>query len=175
MTETGMIRKMDPLGRIVIPKEIRKNLKLNSGDDIEIYVEGDRLVLKKREALNAYAELAKSYCDTIYDNIHTDCFICSREDVVAGFSGQSGEISPQLFQLIGRGKIAVLKDRREILPLLREDGNFTYMSQCVVPVKRMGDIFGAVVAFSTKSTDFFTETAVTFLKHAAVLLCGQLK
>lgn len=49
MKSTGMIRKIDELGRIVVPKEIRKTLNIDNGDPLEIFVEGDQIILKKHD------------------------------------------------------------------------------------------------------------------------------
>jgi len=175
MTETGMIRKIDILGRIVIPKEIRRNLKINSGDDLELYVDGESLILQKHEAMESVGELAKKYCDIIYDHIHTNCFICSRERVIAGYTRGGGEISRQLNSCILKGEDVNLKDRTRVIPLFQDEEETNYFSQSVVPVTCMGDVFGAIVAFNTKNEDYFEEKYFSFLKNAAVLLCGQVK
>ena len=47
MKSTGIIRRIDELGRIVIPKEIRKNLRIKEGENLEIYIENDNIILKK--------------------------------------------------------------------------------------------------------------------------------
>ena len=49
MKSTGMVRKIDPLGRIVIPMELRKTLDIKESDPMEIYTEGDQIILKKYE------------------------------------------------------------------------------------------------------------------------------
>ncbi|AQQ55490.1 AbrB/MazE/SpoVT family DNA-binding domain-containing protein [Planococcus lenghuensis] len=55
MKSTGVIRKMDPLGRIVVPKELRRTLDIENGDPIEIFVEEDLIILKKYNARGACA------------------------------------------------------------------------------------------------------------------------
>lgn len=62
MKSTGIVRKMDELGRIVIPKEIRKNLNIAEGDALEIYVDGDVVLLKKYQP-------GCSCCGNIEDNL----------------------------------------------------------------------------------------------------------
>lgn len=53
MKSTGIVRKIDPLGRIVIPKELRRTFDLKEGDPMEIFIEGDIILLKKYQANNA--------------------------------------------------------------------------------------------------------------------------
>ena len=60
MKNTGVIRKIDSLGRIVIPKEIRKNLNIHNGEDVQIYIEEDKIILKKYQKVLTIKENATS-------------------------------------------------------------------------------------------------------------------
>ncbi|MBQ9084629.1 MAG: AbrB/MazE/SpoVT family DNA-binding domain-containing protein [Clostridia bacterium] len=68
MKSTGIVRNIDELGRIVIPKEMRKVMRINNGDPIEIFVEGSRIILTK---------------------FHTICCFCESEEELTEFRGQS--------------------------------------------------------------------------------------
>ena len=59
MKATGVIRRIDDLGRVVIPKEIRKNLRIKEGDNLEIFVQNDEVILKKYSMMNKINDLAK--------------------------------------------------------------------------------------------------------------------
>ena len=59
MKTTGVIRRIDELGRIVIPKEIRKNLRIKDGENIEIFIEGENIILKKHSMLDKIKEDSK--------------------------------------------------------------------------------------------------------------------
>jgi len=61
MKNTGVIRKIDELGRIVIPKEIRKNLNIRNGEDVQIYVEDEKIVLKKYQKVLTVQENVQKY------------------------------------------------------------------------------------------------------------------
>lgn len=172
MISSGMVRKIDMLGRIVIPKEIRKSLKIDSGDDIEMFLDDGAIVLKKYHAMENYNELAKSYCTTIYDNIHINCFICSKEKVIANTTNTPLEkIHQQLVQLISKGENAHFTND-DTIPLFQGENEIKYKSQCISPVVCMGDIYGAVVAYSTKKE--FSEKEIDFIYNASLFLCGQL-
>ena len=54
MKSTGVVRRIDELGRIVIPKEIRKNMRIKSGDNLEIFLEGDNILLRKYSPIETY-------------------------------------------------------------------------------------------------------------------------
>lgn len=172
MIASGMVRKIDLLGRIVIPKEIRRSLKIDSGDDIEMYIENDNIILKKYQALNNYSELAKSYCLTIYDSLHINCFVCSKENIIASSQNTTETISNSLIKVIVKGQNAVLNDS-ETIPLFASEEISKYKSQCISPVKCMGDVYGAIVAYSTKKD--FTEKELDLIFSASLFFCGQLK
>lgn len=174
MLATGMIRKIDRLGRIVIPKEIRRSLKIDSGDDLEFFAEDDCLILKKFQAIYKYNSLAKIYCNIIYDNIHTNCFICSKEKTAASSSDiEEQNISGELLTIINKGENILLSGEGNTIPLFAKDG-LKYLCQCISPVKYMGDIYGAIIAYSTKREDFFKESELSLIYSASLLLCGQL-
>jgi len=64
MKTTGIIRRIDELGRIVIPKEIRKNMRIKNGDTLEIFVDEERIILKKYSPIESLEEVAEKYADT---------------------------------------------------------------------------------------------------------------
>lgn len=172
MIASGMVRKIDMLGRIVIPKEIRKSLKIDSGDDIEMFIENGTIILKKYHAMDNFAEIAKKYCNTVYDNIHINCFICSKEKVVASTTNVTEKnISDDLLKIIARGENTVLSDK-ETISLFKGESEEKYKSQCISPVLCMGDLYGAVIAYSAKKV--LSEKETEFLFSASKFLCGQL-
>ena len=69
MNNTFIIRRVDDLGRIVIPKEIRKNMKIKDGESVEIYLDSDNIILKKYSPLGNIMEFYKSYVNSIYEAI----------------------------------------------------------------------------------------------------------
>ena len=84
MKATGVIRRIDDLGRIVIPKEIRKNLRIKEGDNIEIFVRDEEVILKKYSMMNKINDLAQELTDAIYTFMKYSIFITDTDCVVAG-------------------------------------------------------------------------------------------
>lgn len=84
MKATGVVRRIDDLGRIVIPKEIRRTLKINDGDNLEIYVSDDSIVLKKFCFLNNSFLIAQKIVDVFYKINHRVLLITDKEKVIAG-------------------------------------------------------------------------------------------
>ncbi len=83
MKATGIIRRIDDLGRIVIPKEIRKNLRIKEGDNLEIFVEGEEVILKKYSMMNKINDLAFELTDAIYTFMKHSIFITDTDQVIA--------------------------------------------------------------------------------------------
>ena len=83
MKATGIMRRIDDLGRIVIPKEIRKNLRIKEGDNLEIFVENEEIVLKKYSMMNKINDLAQELTDAIYTFMKHSIFITDTDSVVA--------------------------------------------------------------------------------------------
>lgn len=84
MKATGVIRRIDDLGRVVIPKEIRKNLRIKEGDNLEIYVQKDEVILKKYSMMNKINDLAQELTDAIYTFMKHTIFITDTDQIVAG-------------------------------------------------------------------------------------------
>ena len=92
MKETGVVRHLDELGRIVIPKEIRRNLRMNEGDLLEIFVdEGESVVLKKHTPFKIYEEDSFHLAKTLFDYFKNTILITDLEKVVNGYGYKYGE------------------------------------------------------------------------------------
>src|SRR5699024_12690694 len=89
MKATGIVRRIDDLGRVVVPKEIRRTLRIREGDPLEIFVarEGE-VILKKYSPSNELSHFAEEYADALYDSIQFPVFICDSDEVIA-LSGDS--------------------------------------------------------------------------------------
>lgn len=89
MKATGIVRRIDDLGRVVIPKEIRRTLRIREGDPLEIFVarEGE-VILKKYSPINELGHFATEYAESLFDSLHAPVFICDRDEVIA-VSGES--------------------------------------------------------------------------------------
>lgn len=79
MKETGMIRRLDDLGRLVIPKEIRKKYKMNEGDSIEIYIKDDSICIRKYDMTSPFFEQIYFMCQILNKNYRGNIFFTSDE------------------------------------------------------------------------------------------------
>ena len=83
MKSTGVIRRIDELGRIVIPKEIRKNLRINNNVSLELFIEDDKIILKKYSILKSIKDIAQSLSDVLYSSLNHNIIITDLFNVLA--------------------------------------------------------------------------------------------
>lgn len=83
MKSTGVIRRIDELGRIVIPKEIRRHLGIRDGESLEIFIEEDKIVLKKYSKVLEYADFSSRLCEIIPSVMDYAMIITDRDKVVS--------------------------------------------------------------------------------------------
>lgn len=83
MKKTGIIRRIDDLGRIVIPKELRKTLRIKNGESLEIFVEGDDIILKKYSPMESIEDAAVKYVDSFSKVIKHSVIVTDKDRVIA--------------------------------------------------------------------------------------------
>lgn len=168
MKTTGVVRRIDDLGRIVIPKEIRKTLRIKDGESVEIFLDSDNIVLKKYSPLGGIPNFYKDYADAIYSEIGMNIIIVDREKIVA-VSGDlkkkylNNRISFDLDQLIQEREVMFSK---EVDKICISDNKFEEASYVISPVISNGDAIGAVIILSTFSRidDFIIKTCMIAAK-----------
>jgi AbrB family transcriptional regulator (stage V sporulation protein T) len=153
MKATGIVRRIDELGRIVIPKEIRRTFRLREGDPLEIYTERGELILKKYSPMNEIAEYAAALADAIAENIDADILISDADIFIAASSKVRKDyietaISIELDGIIAKRE-AYDATGKAAIPL-RKGGPTDFGGQLILPVTSGGDIFGAVIILSDK-------------------------
>lgn len=148
MKTTGMVRRIDELGRVVIPKEIRRTMKIKEGEEVEVFVAPQNtVVLKKYSAVNQLNDLIKSYAETVYQITQNNCFITDTEEIVACGNENSvylkSTISDELAEIIkSRKSIMLIGDK--IISVTASDKK-KYKEMFVSPILCNGDVYGAVV------------------------------
>ena len=83
MEPTGVVRKIDELGRIVIPKEIRRTLKIKDGAALEILLDKDTVALRRYSSLNALVDFADMYAESVYKILKNMVIITDRDNIIA--------------------------------------------------------------------------------------------
>lgn len=148
MKATGIIRRIDELGRIVIPKEIRKTLKINDGENIEIYTDGDeQIILKKYSNIKNIKDFAQKLTDSIYSSFKNNIIITDTANVIAA-SGSlkknilNKNISENLLNFI-KDKIFLNSNNKQDIQITDDIKKTCYYA--VNPININGDIHGLII------------------------------
>ena len=93
MKATGIVRRIDDLGRVVIPKEIRRTMRIREGDPLEIYTTKDgEVIFKKYSLLGGLEDFAAQFCDTLSHSTEFTAAVTDRDAIIAvaqaGAAGQ---------------------------------------------------------------------------------------
>src|SRR5699024_9065555 len=84
MKATGIVRRIDDLGRVVIPKEIRRTLRIREGDPLEIFIDREgEVILKKYSPINELGNFAEEYADALFDSLQSPVLIYDHEEIIA--------------------------------------------------------------------------------------------
>lgn len=147
---TGIIRRIDELGRIVIPKEIRKSLRIKNGDNLEILVEGENITLRKYSQIENATDMAAIYAESFYQVLKYNIIVTDTDKVVACAGNLKKKylnqgISDSLTTMIERRDSFVERKKSsiEITPGLTEYGYYT-----VATIINNGDSIGSVIILS---------------------------
>ena len=155
MKATGIVRRIDDLGRVVIPKEIRRTMRIREGDPLEIYTDREgEVIFKKYSPIGELASFASQYAETLHKTCSLAVVICDRDAVIAcagvprkDYADKS--LSHELESIIEGRSLYVRQEGKEPIPVLAEGG--THFVNCAMPIISEGDIVGCVASVSDPS------------------------
>lgn len=155
MKATGIVRRIDDLGRVVIPKEIRRVLRIREGDPLEIYTDRDgEVIFKKYSPIGELGAFASSYAETLHKTCELSVAICDRDSVIACAGIPKKEftdkrLSSEIEQIMeGRSFFRASGDE----PCELASGySGSYTVSCAMPIITEGDVVGCVVSMCEKS------------------------
>jgi AbrB family transcriptional regulator, stage V sporulation protein T len=180
MKATGIVRKIDDLGRIVIPKEIRKGLRIRVGDPLEIYVEKNgEIILKKYAPMGDLLKISEQFADTLYNTSGFSVCITDTDSITA-VSGCAKkdyldkEISDNILNIMENRSIWSTKDDT-MMKLIKGEAAIKYVSQIIAPIITDGDAIGSVVLFSLDHTKKITDVELKLVQSAAIFLGKQME
>ena len=151
MEKTGIVRKIDELGRIVIPKEIRKKLKIYDDDYLEIYISKDAISLKKHSQIQNLSTFAQQLTDLVYSFTNKEIFIADKYKIIA-YSGNkkanylNKETSSQLIESIKRRE-SIMQNHIKPLTISTDkiEIKCSYVTNVIIS---MCDSIGIIVMYS---------------------------
>lgn len=104
MKSTGIIRKIDELGRIVIPKEIRKTLNIKESEDLEIFIEEDKIILKKYYRMNNFKDKTIKFIEIFKNYVSGTFILTDRENVLYGITDDDKKLSIKYLNTLNERK-----------------------------------------------------------------------
>jgi AbrB family transcriptional regulator (stage V sporulation protein T) len=149
---TGIVRKIDDLGRVVIPKELRRTLRIRDGDPLEIFTERDgEVIFKKYSPMGELGEYAAGMCETLGKSAGVPCVITDRDVVIAVHGAGKRELvgktlSEACEKLILTRKSYVRGEKEKAVAIV--DGADKYVVNALSPIVSEGDILGSVAFIS---------------------------
>ena len=179
MRATGIVRRIDDLGRVVIPKEIRKTLRIREGDPLEIFTAKDgEVILKKYSPIGELNDFSQEYSESLGEILGCGVVITDLDSIIAVSKlpkkdYKEKSISKELEQLIENREVKELKDNKIIS--LHKDDSADYGSQIIMPiVSTSGDCIGSISLVS-KANEVLLEGDKKILKIATNFLGKQVQ
>ena len=179
MKATGIVRRIDDLGRVVIPKEIRRTMRIREGDPLEIYTDNDgEVIFKKYSPIGELSPYSGQYAEVLCQSSGYPSLICDRDHVVAAAGVSRKEyldkrISRELEELMEARRSFSSKNSSDgyILPVDGIDRKAVVM----FPVLASGDIVGSVVLLESDSSNPPRDAEVKIAQVAAGFLGKQME
>lgn len=180
MKATGIVRRIDDLGRVVIPKEIRRTLRIREGEPMEIFTgrEGE-IILKKYSPMEELGKLAREYAQAVAHSIgHLVC-ISDHDQIVAASGPKQSEyigkaISTELENSIIKRESLFITDGKKRIGIIVEEPEGTG-SMVTCPILCAGDTIGAVIIVNKKDDTPLSETERKAAQIAAGFLGRQME
>ena len=180
MKTIGIIRKIDDLGRVVIPKEIRRVLKIRIGDPVEINLnKSGEISIRKYSPVGELGNFAREYAESLSLTSGMTALICDTEKFIASSrtgkgSLQGKKISDTLMDIMTKSPLYTggQDEKKPLIPLTDDDDCKRYSSQLICPIVFTGNVVGAVILIGKKQTDI---TEQKLLRTAADFLGRQME
>jgi AbrB family transcriptional regulator (stage V sporulation protein T) len=182
MKATGIVRRIDELGRVVIPKEIRRTLRIREGDPLEIFVDREGgVILKKYSPVGELTDFAREYAESIHQAVGHTALICDRDQIVAASGAGKKEL---LNKPVHERVEKLMQDRtrvnageamgEELIPITA-DAALSFTAELIIPIVAAGDAVGAVILLSREQGASFTETDIKVCETAAGVIGRQME
>ncbi|HPU00744.1 MAG: stage V sporulation protein T [Firmicutes bacterium] len=183
MKATGIVRRIDDLGRVVIPKEIRRTLKIREGDPLEIYVDrGGEVILKKYSPIGELGDFAQEYADSLYEAMGHISYIADRDTIIAVAGAPKKEF---INRPVSSAVEKVMESRKSVLINNTAEHQYyqgaddimgpRFANEVIAPIIAEGDPIGAVVMGSRDPAVKMTDLELKLVETAASFLAKQME
>lgn len=178
MKATGIVRRIDDLGRVVIPKEIRRTMRIREGDPLEIFTNVDgEVIFKKYSPIGELTEVSSLFADVLFKNNSEPVLICDRDHCIAASGVSKKEV---LERRVSHDLEECMENRKTFVAtagghhLLAIEG-YDKTASVAAPILAAGDVCGAVLMLSGENNAVPKEGDVRLIAVAAAFLGRQLE
>lgn len=169
MKSTGIIRRIDDLGRVVIPKEIRKNLNIKENDSLEIFIDGENIILKKYSNLSKVEKLFNKYINILNEITSNSVIITDREKVLATTKKEEKLIGKEISAYLDN----ILESRNKVLSndnrgLEITKGNILEGNYYILPMIVNSDINGLIIIISNNDISDLSKVSLEIINKIII-------
>ena len=180
MKATGIVRRIDDLGRVVVPKEIRRTLRIREGDPLEIFTDREgEIILKKYSPIGELSLFAKQFADSIAQTTGHIAMVTDRDQFIA-VAGTSKKdligkpVSRELERLMSeRENVVAARGDKGFIPIGTEEDDFE--QQAIMPIISEGDVIGSVLILSREKKERLGIMELKIVGTAAAFLGRQME
>ncbi len=181
MKATGIVRRIDDLGRVVVPKEIRRTLRIREGDPLEIFTDREgQIILKKYSPIGELGQFAKQYAESLAQTTGHIIVITDKDQIIAVSGSMKKEllakpISRELEEVINEREsvIAAKEDKNFIRIASDDESDYTY--QVIYPIISEGDAIGSVIILTKEAKTKLGDVENKLANTAASFLGKQME
>ena len=181
MKATGIVRRIDDLGRVVVPKEIRRTLRIREGDPLEIFTDREgQIILKKYSPIGELGQFAKQYAESLAQATGHSIAITDKDQLIA----VAGSMKKELMSKPITRELEEVINERESLTAAKEDKNFIriagddesdYTYQVIYPIISEGDAIGSVIILTKEAKTKLGDVENKLANTAASFLGKQME
>ena len=178
MKATGIVRRIDDLGRIVIPKEIRRSFRIKEGDPLEIYTDAEgEVIFKKYSPIGELSNFAGQYAEVLHKNAGLRIASCDNDHVIAvsGISKREvleRRVTKSLEELMENRQIHIKTDK---VPSMNAIEGYSRQAEIVYPIIYGGDVSGAIAVLESEKGEMPSEADIKLVQVAAAFLGKQME
>ena len=178
MKATGIVRRIDDLGRVVIPKEIRRTMRIREGDPLEIYTDRDGgVIFKKYSPVNELGDFASQYAETLFKTSGYPVCITDKDSIIASAGVAKRDlyekpVSNEMEKVMEEKTAFVCTDSKKV-PIT--DHYEKYTAGVISPIISDGDVLGNVVVMRSGEKDKMTDVELKLASAASMFLAKQME
>lgn len=181
MKATGIVRRIDELGRVVIPKEIRRTLRIRESDPLEIFTDREgEIILKKYSPIGELSVFAQQYAESLAQASGCLACVCDMDQIIAVAGNGKKEfleqyISQQVQKILqGRTFVTASSGDRGFIPVIHGQSD-EYVNEMIAPITCEGDVVGGVILLSKDVKKKLSDAEQKISVCAALFLGKQME